>query len=367
MSETLLPDNATAQEIALDLATSRIGDVAVDIRAVMNPQACPAHLLPWLAWALSVDEWDAEWTEETKRAAVAASVGVHRRKGTRAAVRAAIAAAGYGDADLVERFGYNFYDGARRHNGGNDNYAAGAADVANSEAWPASLSSNGVTWTKTGSGIDPVTGEPWVEGTVVGTAAGSRSEIYIFPFSRTRRPCVINDVFVTSFFAQIVGGAPPENSQSGIVAQTLGETAPSTYREGGFSGILRPTTRTLVSASRQMSNALTNQVRSDILIRHEVGVAVNYTIRISGYQFELGPARTEITPYDFNYGVPDYWAEYRLNLARPITIAQAAQVRRIAEGVAPLRSRLKLLTYTAAQHLYDGTIQNDGTFAHGAA
>jgi phage tail P2-like protein len=187
MSETLLPDNATPQEIALDMATARLGDVPVDIRTVMTPSDCPAPLLPWLAWALSVDEWDAAWTEETKRVAIAASIGVHQRKGTRAAVRAAIDAAGYGDADIIEQFGLDFHNGQFLHNG------------------------------------------------------------------------------------------------------------------------------------------------------------------------------------TITYAEPDHWAEYRLGLARPITIAQAAQVRRIAEAVHPLRSRLKLLTYEAAQHLYDGTITNDGTFAHGAA
>lgn len=187
MNETLLPNNATPQEIALDMATARVGDVPVDIRTIMSPSDCPAALLPWLAWALSIDKLDAAWSEETKRAAIEASVSVHRRKGTRGAVRAAIDAAGYGDAEILERFGHRFYDGTFSHNGA---------------------------------------------------------------------------------------------------------------------------------------------------ILHET---------------------------------PDHWAEYRIVMSRPITIGQAAQVRQVAEAVHPLRSRLKLLTYTAAQHVYNGTIFNNGTFAHGAA
>ncbi len=26
-----------------------------------HPQTCPEALLPWLAWSLSVDEWDESW------------------------------------------------------------------------------------------------------------------------------------------------------------------------------------------------------------------------------------------------------------------------------------------------------------------
>jgi len=52
---------------------------------------CPAELLPWLAWGLSVDTWDAGWTEADKRAAVAGSIELHRRKGTRVSVEIVLA------------------------------------------------------------------------------------------------------------------------------------------------------------------------------------------------------------------------------------------------------------------------------------
>ena len=96
-----LPDNATAQEVALDLATARIGNVDVPIRTLWDPENCPADILPWLAWAFSVDQWDATWTVEQKRAVVAASINVHKRKGTPGAVKAAVGAIFTG-ADVVE-------------------------------------------------------------------------------------------------------------------------------------------------------------------------------------------------------------------------------------------------------------------------
>lgn len=86
----LLPPNATPQERALSNATARLADVPVTIREVWNPDTCPVHLLPWLAWAFSLDNWNDGWTEAQKRAAIKASYGVHRHKGTAGALKAAL-------------------------------------------------------------------------------------------------------------------------------------------------------------------------------------------------------------------------------------------------------------------------------------
>lgn len=91
MTATLLPPNATAQERALDLTTARLGEVAIGIRTLWDADNCPVALLPWLAWALSVDVWDATWTEAQKRQAIRDSVGIHRRKGTKGALITALA------------------------------------------------------------------------------------------------------------------------------------------------------------------------------------------------------------------------------------------------------------------------------------
>lgn len=184
---SLLPPNASATETAIEAAIERLADVPVPNASLWTPATCPAALLPWLAWALSVDDWDGTWPEERQRAVIAASAGVHRRKGTRGAVVAALAAAGYGAATLIERFGRDPYNGTSQHNGTIDH-------------------------------------------------------------------------------------------------------APS-----------------------------------------------------------------------------DHWAEYRVTLTRPISNAQADRVRGILASVAPLRSRLKLLTYEAVANLYDAGIRHDGTFNHGAA
>jgi phage tail P2-like protein len=99
----LLPANSTAAERALAEATARISDVPTMSRQVWSPADCPSELLPWLAWAFSVDDWDANWTDAQKRGAIASSAAVHRHKGTIGAVVKALAGLGF-DVQLQEWF-----------------------------------------------------------------------------------------------------------------------------------------------------------------------------------------------------------------------------------------------------------------------
>lgn len=90
MSEpSLLPPNATAAERAIESAV--IERVPAPIVALWNPHTCPASLLPWLAWALSIDAWKDYWPIEVKRARVAAAINIQRRKGTVQSVRDVVA------------------------------------------------------------------------------------------------------------------------------------------------------------------------------------------------------------------------------------------------------------------------------------
>ena len=71
-----------------------VESLIIPVRDIHDPAKCPVGLLPWLAWERSVDYWRDDWSEQTKRDVIAASVAVHRKKGTLAAVRQAIAATG---------------------------------------------------------------------------------------------------------------------------------------------------------------------------------------------------------------------------------------------------------------------------------
>lgn len=91
----MLPPSASAQERALAEAVARLSDVPLLVRESWNPDTCPAALLPWLAWAFSVDEWDTTWSEQEKREVIKASLDVHKHKGTIGALDRALKPLGY--------------------------------------------------------------------------------------------------------------------------------------------------------------------------------------------------------------------------------------------------------------------------------
>lgn len=117
MTATILPSNRSDVEEALELAAARLDMFEIAIADLWNPETCPERHLRLLAWSFSVDTWDEAWPEGTKRAVIKASVAVHRRKGTAGAVKEAIRAAGYNDAEVVERWGWDLHDGSAAYDG----------------------------------------------------------------------------------------------------------------------------------------------------------------------------------------------------------------------------------------------------------
>lgn len=95
MTPTLLPPNSTALERAAARALAEIARVPVPLRDLWNFRTCPVPLLPYLAWAVSVDRWDDTWPEATKRDVIRKSFWLHKRKGTITALRRAVEPLGY--------------------------------------------------------------------------------------------------------------------------------------------------------------------------------------------------------------------------------------------------------------------------------
>lgn len=122
MMHSLLPPNSTPLErnIAASAGEAPVGIVPT----LWNADTCPAHLLHVLAWAESVDDWDATWSIDRKRAVIKESRAIHRLKGTPSAIKRALAVRGQPDAVLLERYdnwkrdGSNDHDGTREHGGG---------------------------------------------------------------------------------------------------------------------------------------------------------------------------------------------------------------------------------------------------------
>lgn len=116
---TLLPASRTRTETAIDETTQRILDVPTPGADLWSPDTCPADLLPWLAWAFSVEVWNAAWPVAVKRSVIRDAVRVHRLKGTRKAVEIALAALGF-RIDIVE----GWEDGGDPHRFRLDAYGA---------------------------------------------------------------------------------------------------------------------------------------------------------------------------------------------------------------------------------------------------
>jgi phage tail P2-like protein len=82
-------------EKALEQVAAGLLDFPVPIRDVRSPDSCPPRFLPWVAWDLSVDKWDTNWSESQQRGVARSSISVHRRKGTVGALKDALSALGH--------------------------------------------------------------------------------------------------------------------------------------------------------------------------------------------------------------------------------------------------------------------------------
>lgn len=114
--DSLLPLNRSPLEIAIEQAlTSEQINTHNHIKMMQrigSPLLAPVDLLPWLAWTVSVDEWQSEWTEVVKREVIAQSKTLHAHKGSVWAVKKALESVGYGaNSEIIEGAEVRHYDG----------------------------------------------------------------------------------------------------------------------------------------------------------------------------------------------------------------------------------------------------------------
>lgn len=91
----MLPPSATPLERAAAEAAAEIQRTPVLLRELWDPWECPAKILPYLAWAFSVDRWDTAWSDTAKREVIASAYFVHKKKGTIGALRRVVEPLGY--------------------------------------------------------------------------------------------------------------------------------------------------------------------------------------------------------------------------------------------------------------------------------
>ena len=106
MSKSLLPINAS--QLLKDLENSSLKATSLEAlnRYVTNPDLAPDNILPWLAWAVSVDDWSDNWSLVVKKNVIKASINVHKKKGTIGALRSALEAFNYENITVEEWFNY---------------------------------------------------------------------------------------------------------------------------------------------------------------------------------------------------------------------------------------------------------------------
>ncbi|WGL95305.1 phage tail protein I [Arsenophonus nasoniae] len=95
MKSDLLPTGSSPLERAAAKALAEIERIPVPIRQLWHPDKCPVRLLPYLAWAFSVDRWDMNWPEKAKREAIKSAMFIHQHKGTIGALRRVVEPLGY--------------------------------------------------------------------------------------------------------------------------------------------------------------------------------------------------------------------------------------------------------------------------------
>lgn len=91
----LLPTGSTPLEKRAAACLQEALRNPMPIADLINPDRCPEKLLPYLAWAFSVDKWDENWTAAVKRLAIKQSFFIHKHKGTISAIRRVVEPIGY--------------------------------------------------------------------------------------------------------------------------------------------------------------------------------------------------------------------------------------------------------------------------------
>ncbi|AIU88996.1 phage tail protein I [Pectobacterium odoriferum] len=95
MNNSLLPVGSSELEIAAAKACAELSRTPIPLRQLCDPESCPSNLLPYLAWAFSVDRWDEKWPAVIKRQAIKSAYFIHRHKGTVGALRRVVEPFGY--------------------------------------------------------------------------------------------------------------------------------------------------------------------------------------------------------------------------------------------------------------------------------
>ena len=168
------------------------------------------------------------------------------------------------------------------------NFAMGSANPTDDASWLPSQTVNGITITRVGPGID-ADGLDYADYRFQGTATGATNGI-IYNVANSRTPAMAGQEWTASAVARVVAGSI--SGVTGLRLQIREETAPGAFVGGTGSNDATAETDTVISATRILNNAATNQVSVQINLQLTLGVPVDVTFRIKGLQLEQGAARS---------------------------------------------------------------------------
>lgn len=87
---SLLPGHASPFRRTVEEASAKRLEIEFALRSIDDAERVPEQFIPFLAWGLSTDLWDRNWSIERKRAVAKAWWDLHRRKGTLTGIKDAV-------------------------------------------------------------------------------------------------------------------------------------------------------------------------------------------------------------------------------------------------------------------------------------
>lgn len=103
--KSLLPNNATPLERAVEGTHARLDQVPVPINDLYSPQRIPGELIPFMAWSVALNDYSEDWSDAVKRSLIENSYELHAHKGTKWAMVHALELIGI-KADFSEWYQY---------------------------------------------------------------------------------------------------------------------------------------------------------------------------------------------------------------------------------------------------------------------
>jgi hypothetical protein len=145
-------------------------------------------------------------------------------------------------------------------------------------------------------GTGTTNGLSWVDIKVSGTNTSGSTGFWLIRFDPANQVAASSgQSWTSSFYAAIVGGSTAGLTQ-GPAIHVQGTTSPSTFRELTTVPITLTSSLQRFTATRTLTNALTDRVNNQIYAEVADGTAIDITVRIAAPQLEQGAFATSYIP-----------------------------------------------------------------------